>query len=98
MKIKTEKVPIAFETRITMTALQPEWVQLRDVIQENINFYPDLRPLLDELNIALEGWSAPITGICGSQGLSLKDGLIGPIGSTSRIIQDTVPDKIEGFR
>ena len=65
MRITTEKVPIAWELQLTIRALHPEWVQLQGVIQDNITFYPDLKPLLKELNLAIDGWSAPIIGPCG---------------------------------
>ena len=67
MRVTAEKVPIAWELQLTIRALHPEWVQLRDLIEENKTFYPSLVPLLEKLTLALTGWSAPITGPCKSE-------------------------------
>ena len=66
MKVEFHKVPIAWKLQLTIEALIPEFRQLRDLLDENKTFIPDLIPLLEELNLALSGWSAPITGGCGS--------------------------------
>jgi hypothetical protein len=66
MKVTAEKVPIAWELQLTIRALHPEWVELREVIKDNITFCPALKPLLEELNLAIDGWRAPIEGPCGS--------------------------------
>lgn len=65
MNVKAEKVPIAWALELTIRALIPEFRQLRDLLEENKTFVPDLIPLLEELNLALTGWSAPIEGPCG---------------------------------
>ena len=67
MNVECRKVPIAFKIVLEMTALAPEFKQLRDLLDENKTFYPDLLPLLEELNMMLDGWSSPITGPCGSE-------------------------------
>ena len=73
MRITTEKVPIAWALQLTIRALIPEFRQLRDLIEENKTFVPDLVPLLEELNLALTGWSAPIEGPFGPGGVRVLD-------------------------
>jgi hypothetical protein len=60
MKVKMTKVPVAFEPQLIMQGMEQEFQALRDLLEDNITFYPSLRPLLGELNFALTGWSAPI--------------------------------------
>ena len=67
MKATCLKVPIAWKLQLTIEALAPEFAQLRNLIEENKTFYPDLIPLLNELMLATTGWSEPITGACGSE-------------------------------
>ena len=73
MKATCSKVPIAFKIVLEMTALAPEFKQLRDLLDENKTFYPDLAPLLSELNMMLDGWSAPIEGPFGPGGIRVLD-------------------------
>ena len=67
MKATCTKVPIAWKLQLTIDALIPEFRQLRDLIDENKTFVPNLIPIMDELTLALTGWLAPITGACGSE-------------------------------
>ena len=66
MKATCSKIPIAWKLQLTIDALIPEFKQLRDLLEENKTFVPDLIPLLEELNIALTGWRELINGPCGS--------------------------------
>jgi hypothetical protein len=69
MKVEFHKVPIAWKLQLTIEALIPEFRQLRDLLEENRTFIPDLIPLLEELNLALTGWRELINGPCGSSEL-----------------------------
>lgn len=89
MKVECQKVPIAFKIQLVVEALAPEFKQLRDLIDENKTFVPDLLPLLEELNNMLDGWRAPIEGPCGSSeyvtGDALRDKLRKDIEKNSQL-------------